>query len=137
MHKATIVILVSLFLGACAAGENEPQAAAESAAETFLTSLDRGDYQGLWSDASPLLRARVSQDDWATNLRSNRQPLGALDHRELTSIEFHASLEEMPDGEYAILTYTSAFSENPGIEEVVGLALDAESQWRVIGYYVH
>ena len=137
MRNAATLLLISLILSACSTVSVDPQVTAESAAKIFLASLDQGRYQEPWPDAANRLRSMVGQDDWANNLESTRRPLGVLIHREVTSIEFHNSLEEMPDGEYALLTFVGAFSDNRDIEEVVGLALDAESKWRVMGYYIH
>ena len=42
----------------------------------------------------------------------------------------------MPDGEYAILIFDSSFANNGSASEVVVLALDDDSTWRVVGYYI-
>ncbi len=136
MRDATILVLISLFFGGCTPAEITPQDAAETAAGAFLISIDKGNYQESWLDASILMRAKVAQEDWADHVSSTRQPLGVRKHRATDSIELLDSLEEMPDGKYALVAFTSTFSDNREATEVVGLVLDSESTWRVIGYYL-
>ena len=136
MHNIKTLILISLFVSACATEQIRQQQALESAAGAFLTAIDQGNYLETWSKASASIHAKVEQDDWAVHIGNTRRPLGSLNHRDVVSIELHDSLEEMPDGNYALLTFESSFANNGSASEVVGLALDDDLTWRVIGYYI-
>ena len=136
MRNIMKLILISVLISACVSDEIKSVESPQSAAEAFLISIDQGNYEESWPVASALLRAKVEQDDWAKHLGNTRRPLGTLNHREVGSIEFHDSLEEMPVGEYAILIFDSAFTNNGSASEVVALALDDDSTWRVVGYYI-
>ena len=126
--------MISVLVNACVSDEIKSVESPQSAAEAFLILIDQGNYEESWAVTSALLRAKVEQDDWAKHLGNTRRPLGTLNHREVGSIEFHDSLEEMPDGEYAILIFDSSFANNDSASEVVGLVLDDESTWRGSGY---
>lgn len=117
--------------------EASSQKAAESAASAFLRVIDQGHYRDTWDDASEWLRTEVSQEDWARNVAVTRESLGTRDRRETDSVEMLDSLEGLPDGKYALVTFSSVFSDNRNVPEVVGLVKDDEAIWRVIGYYTH
>lgn len=137
ISKLKLLILVILFLGACETDEIKTQRAAESAAAAFLTAIDQGSYRESWLGASVILRRQVNQDDWASHIANTRRPLGTLNRREAGSIEFNATLDGIPDGDYAILMFESDFANNRSVTEVVAFSLEADSVWRVIGYYIH
>ena len=137
MRDIRILLLLSLLIGACTAAVLAPQDAAEATAEHFLSSIDQADYEASWIDTSAVLRENVSRNDWVAHLRSTRDSLGPVSHRESVSVEFLDSLEDAPDGEYAILTYASSFADKREAMEVVALSLEATSTWKVVGYYIH
>jgi len=101
------LILISVLFSACVSDEIKSVESPQSAAEAFLISIDQGNYEESWPVASALLRAKVDQDDWAKHLGNTRRPLGTLNHREVGSIEFHESLEEMPYIHTRLMSETS------------------------------
>ena len=80
------------------------------------------------------MRDNVDANQWAEHAASYRQPLGIVAYRKLNSIEFHDSLEEMPAGDYALVFFDSSLADNGNASEMVGLVLEDDSTWRVIGY---
>ena len=136
MRKA---VTLGLILAAAAACTNDKVAndSPQPAAEAFLLLIDQGKYQQSWSEASAWLQDNVDADQWAEHAGSYRKPLGIVDGRKLASIEFQDSLEEMPPGKYAFVIFESSLADDGSTSEMVGLMLDNESTWRVIGYQTY
>ena len=121
-------------IAACTGDEIETKDAPQSAAEAFLLLVDQGNYQQSWSEASTWLRDKVDANQWAEHAGGYRQPLGIVEDRKLNSVEFHDSLEDMPAGSYAFVIFDSSLADNGSASEMVGLMLEDDSTWRVIGY---
>lgn len=121
-------------IAACTSDEIETKDAPQSAAEAFLLLVDQGNYQQSWSEASTWLRDKVDANQWAEHAGGYRQPLGIVEDRKLNSVEFHDSLEDMPAGSYAFVIFDSSLADNGSASEMVGLMLEDDSTWRVIGY---
>ena len=107
----------------------------ESAAITWLSKVDQGDFAAAWSEASSELRHKVSESDWIENLRAIRKPLGKIEHRSLDSLELLDSLPEVADGKFAMLYFSSAFENNAQTSEVIVLFQEQDGSWRTLGYY--
>ena len=108
---------------------------ARAASIEWLALVDGLKYRESWSEASSLLQGAVSQADWEKNLESIRGPLGAVEKRDPDASEFHDVLDGLPDGEYFIFTFRSAFENRSFAFEVVAVAKEPDSSWRVVGYY--
>ena len=134
MRIVVTLVLILGFVVACAGDDTRTNESPQSAAEAFLSLIDQDDYQESWTEASKLLRDNVDANQWAEHAASYRQPLGIAAYRKLNSIEFHDSLEEMPAGDYALVFFDSSLADNGNASEMVGLVLDDNSVWRVIGY---
>ena len=134
MQKALLLGLILALVAACTSDEVKADHSPQSAAEAFLLLIDQGSYQESWAEASTFLRNNVDAKQWAEHAESYRQPLGAVDHREFKSVEFHDSLEDMPAGDYAFVFFDSSLADNGSASEMVALTLDDDSMWRVIGY---
>ena len=126
--------LILALVAACTSDEIKSRDSPQSSAEAFLLLIDQGNYQESWSEASAWLQDNVDANQWAEHAGSYRQPLGIVHDRELNSIEFHDSLEDMPAGDYAFVIFDSSLADNGKTSEMVGLMLDDDSMWRVIGY---
>ena len=134
MQKALLLGLILALVAACSSDPIEAGHSPQSAAEAFLLLIDQGNYQESWEEASAWLRNNVDAEQWGKHAGSFRQPLGAVEHRKFKSIEFHESLEDMPVGKYAFVFFDSSLADNGKASEMVGLMLDDDSMWRVIGY---
>ena len=109
--------------------------AAKEASTIWLSMVDEQKYQESWSEASAILKGAVTQAEWTANLNSIRGSLGAVERRDADTSEFHESLEELPDGEYFVFTFRSAFENRNFAYEVLAIAKEPDSSWRVMGYY--
>ena len=82
-QSSVVKLLCAALLAAAASGyaaENNAGAekAATSAAQTWLTEIDNGDYAQSWQEASAFFRSAVTKDKWKTSLETVRKPLGKL-----------------------------------------------------------
>ena len=134
MRNALLTGLIAVLVIACTTDEVNTDSSPQAAAEAFLALIDQGDYEASWAEASTWLRDNVDATQWAEHAGGFRQPLGAIDHREFRSVEFQDSLEDMPAGKYAFVSFDSSLANSSSASEMVGLVLDDDSTWRVIGY---
>lgn len=134
MLKAILPALIVVLVTACASHGGATRHSPQSAAEAFLVLIDKGNYRESWAEASTWLRNKVDAKQWAEHAGSFRQQLGTVGHRQFKSVEFHDALEEMPEGRYAFVFFDSSLADNGRASEMVGLMLDDDSMWRVIGY---
>ena len=115
----------------------EPEEAAETAALSWLSIVDAGDYQDSWHSASELFRqnmARFGKDAsfWAKSLGVARKPLGEVRSRKSTSVQpkrgAGAPLVE--------IVYTSAFAAADGVKETLVMTLEDDGEWRMASYVI-
>ena len=130
---ATLILILGV-VGACAGENLRAYESPQSAAEEFLSLIDQGNYQESWTEASSWLRNKIDANQWAEHAGRIRQPLGIVNHRDFNSIEFDDSLEDMPAGKYAFAFFDATLTDNGSASEMVGLMLQEDSTWRVIGY---
>ena len=135
MIKKAILGVLFMALNLVANANPDTMGSARAASIEWLALVDGLEYQESWSEASSLLRGAVSQGDWEKNLESIRGSLGAVEKRDPDTSEFHETLEGLPDGEYFIFTFRSAFENRSFAFEVVAVAKEPDSSWRVVGYY--
>ena len=138
--------LILLCLAGLAPAAGRPEDAAQAAAESWLALVDRGDYAGSWERAARVLKAGVTQAEWARTTGAARSQAGKLVSRKLKSREY---TEKPPttrvvggkvytwgNGKYVILQYDTKFANKPsGVETVIAMA-DPDAVWRVSGYSI-
>ena len=124
-------IAASLVSTATAAAPPDPATAAKAWAEL----VDKGLYAQSWSQAGTLFQAHVTEAKWASLVATVRGPLGPLTHRSLTSEKHATSLPGVPDGDYAVLQFASAFAHKRAAVETIALAHEPGG-WRVDGYFI-
>jgi len=128
------LILVLGFVGACTGEENRTNETPQSAAEAFLVLIDQDKYQESWAEASTWLRSTSNAIEWAEHAGRIREPLGVVSHRAFNSVELEDALEDMPEGSYALVFFDTTLENSGTASEMVGLMLEDDSTWRVIGY---
>ena len=136
-----VKLLCAALLAAAASGhaaENNAVAekAATSAAQTWLTVIDHGDYAQSWQEASAFFRSAVTEDKWKSSLEIVRKPLGKLTSRKVKKAQFATSLPGAPDGQYVILKFASSFENKASAIETITPMMDTDGTWRVSGYYI-
>ena len=113
-----------------------PEAAAESAALTWLGLVDAGDYAQSWVTGAEYFRNSILQSQWVTSVSHVRGSLGGLKSRRLVSAKFARSLPGAPDGEYVVIQFTTSFDGKAVATETVTPMKDPDGHWRVSGYYI-
>jgi len=137
-----VKLLCAALLAAAASGhaaENNAVAekAATSAAQTWLTVIDHGDYAQSWQEASAFFRSAVTEDKWKSSLEIVRKPLGKLTSRKVKKAQFATSLPGAPDGQYVVVQFDTAFENKPSAVETVTFMLEKDGQWRAAGYFIN
>jgi hypothetical protein len=120
-----------------AARAQDPRAAeAQRAARDWLALTDRFDSIGSRETAGKRFKDAMTADEWSLALRRERSPLGALEQRTLLQTLFEKSFGGLPDGDYALVSFRSAYSNRAEVRESVTLEREADGRWRVIGYFL-
>jgi len=135
LTRLAALLLVAVLPGAVCSAD-PPEAAAETAALTWLKLVDAGDYAQSWATAAELFRNRIGRDARVSRVSGVREPLGAVKSRELQSARFEHSLPGAPDGEYVIVQYASRFEHKAEALETVVPVKDTDGHWHVSGYFL-
>ncbi len=83
-----------------------------------------------------MFRSQVTQEQWLASLKRFREPLGALLSRKPARVDFTSSLRGAPDGEYAIVHFTTSFRNKSDVTERLTLVKE-ENRWQAAAYAMH
>jgi hypothetical protein len=119
-----------------AAATNAVADPAEQAALAWLAAADAGDGAQTWSLAAPMFQSSVTSEQWTRALAAARGPLGALHKRTLSSLTHATSLPGAPDGDYAVLRFSSEFERKAAAVETVTTARQPDGAWKIAGYFI-
>ena len=145
MFRADVLLATSLLLGCSAPThptvEQEPRAAAEAAARSWLEVVDAGDYEKSWDAASELFRqnmARFGKDAsfWVKSLNVSRAPLGDVRMREVARVEPDAGIAGMPPGDFVEVEYLGTFVNQDRVTETIVMTLESDAEWRMANYII-
>jgi hypothetical protein len=138
IRKILYLFIVGLILlGTALANDTEKEAAAISAAEKWLITVDAGKYAESWQETSEFFRNTVKKEKWEQLMREGRKPLGKLVSRTIKSKIYVTLLPGAPKGEYVVIQFTTSFENKNNTIETVTPMMDKDGQWRVSGYYIH
>jgi len=112
------------------------QKAATAAAQTWLATVDDGQYAQSWDQASELFRKAITQDKWVSALENVRKPLGNLVSRKLKSAQPMTELPGAPDGQYVVMQFETSFTNKKSAIETVTFMLEKDGQWKSAGYFI-
>lgn len=130
------VIVLSFCAASIAAGDEQAETAAQSAALAWLSLVDAGNFAESWTAASTRFRTAIRQEQWQARAARARTPFGALKSRKLQSAIFKRTLPGAPDGEYVVIQFASSFENKAAAIETVTAMKDEDGSWRVSGYYI-
>jgi len=111
------------------------EAAAQKAAEAWLTLIDAGQYGASWDEASASFRKAVSRSMWEKKAQAAREPLGKVLSRKVASKQLTHELPGAPDGTYVVLTFETKFEHKERGIESVTMMLD-DGKFRGAGYFI-
>jgi Protein of unknown function (DUF4019) len=116
------------------AGPAEDGAAA--AGQKWLALVDDQKYEESWNQAGSMFRDQVKQEAWVVALKRFRDPLGALVSRTSSRVDFAKTLRGAPDGDYAVIHFTTAFKNKSDVTERLTLVKE-DGRWQVAAYAIH
>jgi hypothetical protein len=133
MMKAAALALVTLSAPAIASPDAvTPEVAA---ANDWLKQLDAKNWNESWEGTGKLFQSNLTQEQWTKTAQAVREPLGAVISRHILGVTKTTTLPGAPDGEYGVLTYSTAFTNKASAVETVVLIHDGE-QWKIVGYFI-
>ena len=133
---AGALLCLSAAVLTAAAATSAPADPAEKAVLAWLAAADAGDGAQTWNLAAPMFQSSVTTEQWIKALAAARGPLGALHKRTLSSLTHATSLPGAPDGDYAVLRFSSEFEHKAAAIETVTSARQPDGTWRVAGYFI-
>jgi hypothetical protein len=139
MNRLLARVLLGIGLVSCAgASAKNPEAerAADAAARQWLTLVDEAKYSESWDASAAYFRGAVTRDAWVTAVKGVREPLGAVESRELKRATYATTLPGAPDGQYVVIQYTTSFAGKASSIETVTPMREADGSWKVSGYFV-
>ena len=134
MRIWTIALVLALVCGSLPADEKTE--AAQKGAEAWLALVDAGKYGESWEEAAGLFKDKVPKSQWEAAMDANRKPLGAVKSRALAGAKYMTELPGVPEGEYVVIQYKTAFEKKSSAIETVTPMLDKDGKWRVSGYFI-
>jgi hypothetical protein len=108
---------------------------ASTIGQKWLALLDDQKYEESGKQAGSMFRNEVKPDSWVASLKRFHDPLGSLVSRTASKVDFAKTLRGAPDGDYAIIHYTSEF-KNKSITERLTLVKE-DDNGQVAAYAIH
>jgi hypothetical protein len=136
VKKQVGLVLLVLALATQLTRAADSQQEVLSSSQQWLTLVDGGKYAESWTAASTFFQSKVTQEQWVGMVKGVRAPLGPLSsNRRVLKVTFRNSLPGVPDGNYAIVQFKSAFQNKAAAIETVSLMLE-NGKWKVAGYFI-
>jgi len=131
-----LVIILTVIAAALLtfAGPAEDEAAA--AGQKWLGLVDGQKYEESWQQAASMFRDQVKQEQWVVSLKRFRDPLGPVVSRTAARVDFAKTLRGAPDGDYAIIHFTTTFKNKSDVTERLTLVKE-DGKWQAAAYAIH
>ena len=113
-----------------------PEEEAPTIGQKWLVLLDDQKYEESWTQASTMFRSEVPQERWLAALKQSRAPLGSMVSRTTARVDFTKSLRGAPDGDYAIIHFTTTFKNKSEVTERLTLVKE-DGKWQAAAYAIH
>lgn len=104
-------------------------------ARAWVALLDRQRWAESWRTAALPFRSQITAAQWASTIRSVRQPIGPVSARSFRGVTRTTSLPGVPSGEYEVIEFATDFARKAGAIETVVLRREGDG-WRVAGYFI-
>ena len=128
----TLVGIASSLMTVAGPAEEE----ASTSGQKWLSLLDDQKYEESWKQAASMFRDQVTEEQWLVSLKRFREPLGAMISRNTSRVDFTKSLRGAPDGDYAIVHFTTSFKNKSDVTERLTL-VKADGKWQMAAYAIH
>jgi hypothetical protein len=111
--------------------------ASSAVAASFFELVDAGQYAESWDTCATYLKKEVPQQEWVEKLSAVRSVAGKLLERTQKDYAYTKNMDEsIPNGEYMVYHFDSNFENKDHLTETVTVMLEADSVWRVAGYFI-
>ena len=104
------------------------------AAQSWLASIDAGQYQAGWEDAADSFRVGTTRERWEAALRKSRDAKGAVASRKVVHAKFSKSAYSDP-GSFVEIQFETRFA-NLASSETVSAIRTFDGTWRVSSYRI-
>mgnify|MGYP001181025233 CR=1 FL=1 len=131
---AAVLVLAVMFSLQPALAGDKLDAVAVSVAESFLDLIDHQDYQASWEQGSFMLQREFSPQEWRRELEPIRPLFGTPLSRSLIVLRQRERHPGYPDGQYALISFESTFSQKAQAVETLLLVKEPDGEWRVLRY---
>ena len=135
MRLMAVVTLLGM-AGALTAVAAPDAEEASVSGQKWLALLDDQKYEESWKQAGTMFRREVTQEQWIASLQRFRDPLGSMVSRASARIDFAKTLRGAPDGDYAIIHFTTSFKNKSDVTERLTLVKE-DGKWQVAAYAIH
>jgi hypothetical protein len=134
--RSVAIVGVGCLLAFVALAQDPRATSVQSAAREWLALVDRSDGQASWNASGKKFQSALTEAGWAAALAKARTPLGATKSRTISKTDFRKKFRDYPEGDYALIIYTTGFANRTVGQETVTLEREADGKWRVIGYFI-
>lgn len=122
--------------GPAAQSNPEAEKAAVECTEQWLAVLDQGDYQQAWEQTAEIFKEIVPIDQWRNQMKVFRGRLGKVVSRNLKSRQYTTVAPGVPEGQYVIIQYETAFENKANATETITPILTDDGSWKVSQYVI-
>jgi len=139
MSARALLALCAIFTALAAwplSAQDARETTVQGAARDWLAVIDRADYVASWNAAGSKFRLAITPERWSEAVAGVRGPLGPVVQRSVLKTTFTHSFPGVPDGDYALVVFRTAFEKKSEGDETVTLEHEADGKWRVIGYFI-
>lgn len=136
---AALAFAILLRPVSAAGGSDDPKIVASTVMETWLKSLDAGNYAGSWDAAAPAFQKAISSADWVATCQKVRTPLGRCTARQVASASTQsrvASPQGGADGTFVVAQFDTSFDGLKYAVETVTFQKAPDGVWKASGYYI-
>ena len=135
-QRLLALICFAWFVTGAVLAQDPKASAAQAAARDWLALADRSDAQASWNAAGKKFQAAMPVTGWADALAKARTPMGSVKSRTIFKTDFTKSFPGAPDGDYALIVYTTSFANKAEGYETLTLERESDGKWRVVGYSI-
>lgn len=133
--RLIFIVTLTAIAGALLIVATPAEDEATTAGQKWLALVDDQKYEESWKQAGSMFRGEVTQEQWVAALKRSREPLGALVSRTASRIEFTTFLRGAPEGDYAVIHFTTSFASKTATERLT-LAKE-EEKWQMAAYAIY
>jgi len=105
------------------------------AAQSWLASIDAGQYQQGWEDAADSMHVGATREQWEKNLRRARDVRGPILSRQVKHAKFSKSSYSDP-GSFVEIQFETRFEKRLVSRETVSAIRVMDGSWKVSSYTI-